>query len=159
MRTLVVSAVACLTLTGLSYAQDVKASIKQYQIAAQPLAEALRAFAEQSDMQLIFSEAEMANAKSEGVDGALTAQEALQALLKGTSLGFELTENNVVVVRKEKLGARTIGLQRARASGIRIAQTESGTAGSTPAGAESVELEEIVVTAQKREYLAGYPDG
>src|SRR5690349_13020913 len=67
MRSLVAAAVASFTLAGLSYAQDAKAAIKQYQIAAQSLGEALRDFASQSDMQLIFSESEVVGATSRGV--------------------------------------------------------------------------------------------
>lgn len=48
MRAFIAATVVSLGLTGVSHADDVQASTKQYQIAAQPLVEALRAFASQS---------------------------------------------------------------------------------------------------------------
>ena len=61
---------------------------------------ALKAFAAQSDMQLIFTEQDVGSAKTSGVVGTRSPREALSQILKGTGLEFEFTANNVVVVKK-----------------------------------------------------------
>lgn len=161
MRSLIGATVASLALASLSYSQDALASIKQYQIAAQPMGEALRDFAAQSAMQLIFSESEVAGATSAGVNGERTAQEALREILKGADLRFEFTENNVVVVRRPVPVAPAMKVGESTTSVDKEAQKSSfwdrfrlAAADTSPAGVkaeESTKLEEIVVTAQKRE--------
>src|SRR5882762_5423884 len=82
----------------VAYAGDPPA--KTYQIEPQWVSTALKAFAAQSSMQLIFTEADVGSAKTSGVMGTRSPREALSEILKGTGLEFELTANNVVVVRK-----------------------------------------------------------
>lgn len=84
-------------------APDVQAAESRqraYQISAQPLSPALKQFAAQSDLQLIFSEADVGGAQTAGVSGNLDPREALAQMLRGTELEFEFTASNVVVVRK-----------------------------------------------------------
>jgi iron complex outermembrane receptor protein len=83
---------------GSAFAAD--PPVKTYQIGPQSVSAALKAFAAQADMQLIFTESDAGGAQSSGVTGKKSAREALQAILKGTGLEFEFTANNVVVVRK-----------------------------------------------------------
>jgi iron complex outermembrane recepter protein len=73
---------------------------RTFQIEAQSVSAALKQFAAQSDLQLIFTEADVGGAKTSGVAGTKTARQALTELLKGTGLEFAFTTNNVVVVRK-----------------------------------------------------------
>src|SRR6267154_531361 len=71
-----------------------------YKIEPQSVSTALKAFAAQSNMQLIFTEQDVGSAKTTGVVGTRSPREALSEILKGTGLEFEFTANNVVVVRK-----------------------------------------------------------
>jgi iron complex outermembrane recepter protein len=73
---------------------------RTYQIAAQPLSSALKEFAAQSDLQLIFSESDVAQVQSVEVSGSLAPQDALAKMLRDAELQFEFTANNVVVIRK-----------------------------------------------------------
>jgi iron complex outermembrane receptor protein len=77
---------------------------RPFQIEAQSVSGALKAFAAQSDLQMIFTEADVGGAKSKGVTGTKTARQALTELLKDTGLEFVFTANNVVVVRKASTG-------------------------------------------------------
>ena len=73
---------------------------RTFQIEAQSVSAALKVFAAQSDLQMIFTEADVGGAQTSGVTGTKTVREALTELLKGTGLEFAFTTNHVVVVRK-----------------------------------------------------------
>lgn len=73
---------------------------RSFQIPPQPVSSALRAFAEQGQVQLIFSEQDVRDLASGGVAGQLPPRIALASLLSGTTLSFEFTASNVAVVRK-----------------------------------------------------------
>lgn len=91
---------------GAAFAEEPVA--KAYEIAAQSVSTALKVFATQSDMQLIFTESDVGDVRTAGIIGNMTPREALTAILKGTDLEFEFTENNVIVVRKPKGGTEAL---------------------------------------------------
>ncbi len=72
----------------------------QFDIPAQPLAAALRAFAEQSGLQLAYSTEELAGITSAAVTGRLSAERALNALLAGTPVTWRFTDARTVVLEK-----------------------------------------------------------
>jgi outer membrane receptor protein involved in Fe transport len=92
---------------------------RSYTIAPQPVSTALKAFAAQSDMQLIFTEQHVGLAETSGVTGNYSPHEALAVILEGTDLEFEFTQNNVIIVRKA--GSRATTGTAARSSAIREA--------------------------------------
>jgi len=71
-------------------AQAVAAPALSADIPAQPLAQALAAFADQTGLQLVYVSGLVSNQKSHGVPAGLSAQDALSRLLQGTGLRFEL---------------------------------------------------------------------
>ncbi len=73
----------------------------QFNIAAQPMKNALKALAKQSNVQIIFTPVAVKELKTDGVTGQMTTDEALDVLLKDTGLEFE-REGDVVVVRDPK---------------------------------------------------------
>lgn len=144
-------------------------AVKSYQIAAQPVSAALKQFAAQSDMQIIFSESDVGQAKTSGIEGDLPPREALTTILKGTNLEFEFTADKVIVVTKagSRGAARTSGYRRT--SDLRLSQSDSSSVladqSSPPISTQSTvsagnevkqpqesanKIEEIIVTAQKR---------
>jgi iron complex outermembrane recepter protein len=151
----------------VAYAADPPA--KTYQIGPQSVSAALKAFAAQADMQLIFTEKDAGGAKSGGVTGTKSARQALQEILKGTGLEFEFTANNVVVVRKVSAAVlatkssdppdedaedrRKEGKSKS-SDGFRVAQVDQTNAGpqavekedKKPKGAE---LQEVIVTGSR----------
>lgn len=96
-------AVFSLAFASLALASDLPP--KTYKIGAQSVSTALKAFASQSDLQLIYTESDVGSAKTVGVTGTRAPREALAEILKGTGLQFEFTANNVVVVRKASVAA------------------------------------------------------
>jgi outer membrane receptor protein involved in Fe transport len=83
---------------GLSpaYAQEVT---RTYNIEAQDLNSALRAFAMQTGRDVLYPPQIVAGKRSPGVHGQLTERQALEALLSGSGLRFEQTASNGFVLQ------------------------------------------------------------
>jgi len=76
----------------------------QFDIPASPMGEALRAYGRTADRQLLFDERLVAGRLAPSVQGDLSAEHALEALLKGTDLAWTTTSAGVLmVVRKTSI--------------------------------------------------------
>lgn len=146
MRLSVLAAAVSLSV-GLSMAADVQAAIKKRTfIPAQGLGPALRAFAKDHKLQIIYVSEEVATLRTRGVIGDVTSDEALRTLLEGTDLNYRyLDERTVTVFAAED--AETTGVIDSSES-LRLAQAENvSPSGDSPS---SLSLEEVIVTATKR---------
>ncbi|MFE0759245.1 TonB-dependent siderophore receptor [Inquilinus sp. NPDC058860] len=76
------------------------AAARSFGIPRQPLAAALRRFADQSGMQLAYASADLQGLTSPGVRGSLPAVEALSRLLAGTGVTWRLTAANTVSIQR-----------------------------------------------------------
>jgi iron complex outermembrane receptor protein len=76
-----------------------------FDIAAQPLAQALTTFGRQSGMQIAVDTAAVAGKTSGGVSGTMTAEQALRQLLAGSGLTYQFTSTNAVTVAGAAPGA------------------------------------------------------
>ena len=105
------------------------------EIPAQPLSQALSVFAEQTSLQLIYVSDLARGRSSQRVPAGLAVREALTRMLEGTGLRFDF------------LNSRTIRLLRVEA-----------VSAPPPAATPRETLEDIVVTATKREeFLSNVP--
>ncbi len=77
-----------------------KARTQSFHIEAQPLGSALKDFAAQAGIQLLFSEADAEGRATTGLDGAFSAAEALQRLLAGSGLVYEFPTADAAIVRR-----------------------------------------------------------
>src|SRR5207302_11264997 len=113
-------------------------------IGAQPLAQALRVFARQTHLQIIYVSPLVAGRDSSGAHAGLSITDALRQLLDGTGLRFEF------------LNARTIRLVSAALPATGPADHAARTAsGATRRGAAPPRsLDEVIVTANRTEELA-----
>lgn len=158
LRAWTTATAAYLAMVGSSHADEVA---RAYQIAAQPISSALKAFAAQSDMQLIYTEADVGETLASAVQGTLAPRDALAAILKGTDLQFEFTANNVIVVRKtgpppssSSRATDTTGSEGRQDETTKpvqingIPEKQSSGAASRQSGDDR--LEEVLVTAGKR---------
>jgi len=130
MRLSVATAVACLMTTGLSVADQAKAAIRKFtNIEAQGLAPALRLVAQEREVQIVYRSELVGDRQTSGAVGELTLEEALTQLLSNTGLTYQRLDDD----------------------GITIVPAATGPA-ATASSSESdkFEVEEIVVTAQKR---------
>jgi iron complex outermembrane receptor protein len=133
-----------------------------FDIPSQRADRALTAFARQAGLTLVFPFDRVSRARANALVGRYGVEEGLERLLKGTGLrgvaadGSQLVierttstgENDNVNRRQAGRQGRMLGLVVALLGGTAAAQT--GTQGST-AATESTALEEVTVTARKRE--------
>jgi iron complex outermembrane receptor protein len=132
---------------------------RKYQIEEQSLGQALREFALASDLDLLFSPDLVAGKKSPSLDGKFTVNEGLRTLLRGSGLEFSVSGSRVVISEAQEAHPRqetsTSSSVGSVAGYTRLAQAEgvASPASSTKSGSGSqqhIEVEEVVVTAQKR---------
>jgi iron complex outermembrane receptor protein len=147
---------------------DLTRSIK-FQIAPQRLASALLQFSTQAGVQISTLGREVGDVQSPGISGVLPIGAALKQLLVGTGFGYRLAGTDGIVVALEKIGARTseppfhdandqtTGPLTAGASSApksednRSTQVDSGSESTNTVHRPPGTLEEVIVTARKRE--------
>jgi iron complex outermembrane recepter protein len=156
MRTILGQAAACTLTLLLAHSVFAKAedSLK-FHIAAQPMVPALKAFADQATMQLLYMHEAVESATANPVIGSFEKRDALTQLLRGTKLEVVFIADDAAAIRpKSDAAATTRGASVILAS-IRLAQAvDSQSMGSSAsaeapaaASADVVEnLQEIVVT-------------
>jgi iron complex outermembrane recepter protein len=139
-----------------------------FDIAAQPMPAALKAFAAQAHMQLLYRYNVVQRIRGHAISGDLDKHAALEQLLRGSGLEAIYSSDSVATIRPIKTSMDTSGEHDAaqadpiNSSGTRFALAQAGaSSGSAPGPAapaaisqsakEPGELAEIIVTAQKRE--------
>jgi len=106
LRALSLCAPVALLETPAAIAQTVAASVLNAEIPAQPLAQALAAFAKQTDLQVVYVSEIVANHRSHTVPAGVPVGEALSRLLEGTGLRFEyLTPETIRILAATPLAA------------------------------------------------------
>jgi iron complex outermembrane recepter protein len=111
-----------------------------FQIEPQSVGAALKAFAAQAGIELVYeSGAVSAAARTPGLTGTFTPAEALSRLLAHTNLDYEFINTRTVSIRSADVvgGSKSAPTSKQLASGV--------------ASAPEADLQEVVVTAQKRE--------
>jgi iron complex outermembrane receptor protein len=130
LRALAICTPAALLDAPATLAQTVEPSALAAGIPAEPLAEALEAFARLTGIQLVYVSDVLRGQRSHAVPSGLGVHDALARMLEGTGLKFEyLTSRSIRIL------AAAVGPPR-------------GAALMTPAGEE---LQEVIVTANRRE--------
>lgn len=90
--------VACVAAVGTSAcAQDVR----EFDIPAGSLGDALQQYATQSDQQLFYSGTLVVGLQTAGLRGRISSSDALNRLLMGTGLSWSRTEAGVIVLRRD----------------------------------------------------------
>jgi outer membrane receptor protein involved in Fe transport len=148
---------------GMALGAQPSATRVTFDIARQPLREALAAFAKQTGLQVMLREEEVEAGREtvESVKGEMAPREALEQLLEETGLNYEfVTERMVRVwagegekeVRAEGFdkGNQLVRVAQAGTANGSKEQEEQRSVSKDDETQESNQLEEIVVTAQKR---------
>jgi iron complex outermembrane recepter protein len=169
-RLVLVSAFLAMMVWGDSGAQQPSQVSINFNIAAEPLADALSELAQQSGLQVLFPSTLVDRLRSPDLKGSMSAQAALQKLLGGTELRFEFVNPHTVAILAastpepkpaapapplRNIFRRLLGLF----SGCGFA-THPGRACAeeSPPSGSSTELQTIIVNARKRdESLANVP--
>src|SRR3984957_10676519 len=99
MRFSVWAALLCLSVVGLSLGADANASVRrEINIPAQGLGPALNALAKDRDLQVVYRSEIVGSARTQGVSGDLTVDEALKALLSGTGLTYRYLDDQTITI-------------------------------------------------------------
>jgi len=143
-----------LVLSPCALAVNLDASA-EFTISPQPLATALIAFAKQAQVQILSPGIDLAKLKAPAVRGRYSISQVLQMLLAGTGLTYASTGENTIVVSMRSGDERS----RTSSSELRVAEANQ-TNGTQSVSVDSshpsettatpFQLEEVVVTAQKR---------
>ena len=137
-----------------------------FQIAAQPLVPALKAFAQQANMQLLYKHDAVEGATANAVVGDFGRRTALERLLHGTGLEIVFTAEDAATIRPKGAQDSIRSSDASGPAGLRLARAQGGAdavpadtrSGSAPAQAAAPaadnagsQLEEVVVTSRFRE--------
>ena len=99
MRIAVVAAAVCIFIVGPALANSASASIREpTHIAAQGLGPALKQLAQSRGLQVLYLSNTVRDIRTDGANGDMTANEALQQLLSGTGLTYRYLDDNTVTV-------------------------------------------------------------
>ena len=113
----------------------------EFNIAPQPLRDALLQYSRQSGVQVTSADAIIQPKNSFGVSGELDARKALEILLKGTELSYEVIGENTVTIRSvpQRNGAfsTTATSTGTTASSIRLVRAEEQASAATGAASEA----------------------
>lgn len=137
----------------------------RFSIAAQPLPAALRVFAAQAHMQLLYRYKAVANTEANAIDGEMEKRAALNELLKDTGLEAVFSSDTAATIRPihastSQSDSSEQSIQTANSAQREVTSTSSGqglsaaipvnaNAQSTASSPEN-QLNEVVVTATKR---------
>ncbi len=142
----------------------------QFNLAPQPLGDALKSVGQQAATNVLFDPGVVENKTAPALHGMLTTRQAIDQLLGGTELIARQTSTDTVLVQSKQALVRSAGqVSQHQESGkegksgssgeFRVAQVDPAAAGgaaalaqsaNSPAAADRSAVEEIVVTAQKR---------
>ena len=130
-RTLLSSALVASVLLGSSMAQAAPVALN---IPSQSLASALNEFGKQANLQVLYSPDQVQGITSRGVSGSLEPVKALETLLQGSGISYQLNGDTVILNAPQgkglELGATTISGQGLGTS-LTTEDTGSYTTGAT----------------------------
>lgn len=153
-----------------AHATNAMAEPREFNIPAKPMPAALRAFASQAHVQLLFDYAAVRDLSAPAVKGRMAPADVLAALLKGSGLTFQQVNARTIAIRGRANAAheaphasgvtpssRGNATRAAMASGIDFPRSVRQSTSSAPGFGQvkgTPALEEVVVTAQKYQQRA-----
>jgi outer membrane receptor protein involved in Fe transport len=141
---------------GIPVLLHAEASAKPITIAAGELNTALESLVQQTGVQLLYDLRKVEGLRTDGVTGAQSAQEAVSALLKGTPLTMKTDASGAILITEPGRAAGIASQNAPEISPVQLAQSPpqpdatAEVAAETSSLAPKEQLEEIIVTAQKR---------
>jgi iron complex outermembrane receptor protein len=123
---------------------------QHFDIQGQDLAQALKTYAMQANAQLIFSDTVGSGVRTATIKGDFPADQVLRQLLDGTAFTFvRLPTGAIRVYRRQNDNPESL-LVRTAAARVVALQAGSAVVAAPPVAPQSVAIEEVVVTANKR---------
>lgn len=125
----------------------------EFNIPAQPLAQALQALGQQANLQVLYSQDLVQGQRSAPVSGRMEASEALQVMLRGQNIRYAISNNTITLTRGDAastLAPITVLAQRPDSETIVATYSSAGTKTDTPL-IEVPQSISVVTAAQIRE--------
>lgn len=91
-----------------SVAQERRVSL---QLPAQPLDQALTRFADQADLRLLYTTADVTGLQAPALAGEVSIAQALQALLAGSGMSWSFSDERTVILRRAEPAAASLNLK------------------------------------------------
>jgi len=129
-----------------------------FNIPAQPLKAALKAFADQANMQLLYNPAVVDKLTAHPVQGAMPKQDALMQLLDGTDLEVVYSQDNAATIRPRSLQSPVSSLHAGDARFTHTAAVTSGTGAEMTGASESTTAADTVEHESSNPALRGVPE-
>ncbi len=123
--------------------QAVENDLQYYDIAPNTMSEALKVFAMETDSEILFSPSLVQDKKMAGLKGQYTRQQALSTMLAGANLVAETNDEKVFMVVSSE--------SERNVTRANIAAGDAGMGAAEKKGYRNSVIEEITVTANKRE--------
>ncbi|HMH29978.1 MAG TPA: TonB-dependent receptor [Steroidobacteraceae bacterium] len=143
MRIAVVAAAVCISVVGLALANSVSASIREpTHISAQGLGPALKQLAQSRGLQVLYLSNTVRDVRTNGANGDMTANEALEQLLSGTGLTYRYLDDNTVTVVPVSNSSLSEG------AGVTLQAPPGGALSSTPAEKAKPSTADRILLAQ-----------
>jgi iron complex outermembrane receptor protein len=138
--------------------RDRQATVLQLQLAEQPMSDALSQLAQSAGMQIVFYSDSARGLNAPAMTGPFDVESALRRLLEGTSLEYELLNDETIVIRERKPQGRGAPTDASRSpsnapanTGAKSFTRDSESNAARHRGSDrSLELEEVTVTARRR---------
>lgn len=157
MRFLVAVALVCLAGINVSNADPASSGVKHtINVPPQALAPALRSYAAETGLHLIYISEDVRAHRSDGARGSLTTAEALDRILRGTGLTYHfLDANTISIVPLVHDAAAAVGGGGGKSASAADSAGKSNSqktakGGQTQLRGEAIELQPILVTATRR---------
>lgn len=125
---------------------------KEYNIPPSDMSEALQAFSEQSDAEIIYAEKDVAEKTTEGVEGEYSRERALEEIIGDSGLVYEVSSDGVIIIKTALLDVK----QAEATQRFRVAQADRAASQSVetidrsetddPVQEEDAGRDEIIVT-------------
>jgi len=162
MRTVLAVAIGSLAILSIAATAQVHASVRQHtDIPEEHLGDALRALAHSRGVQLIYFSDDVEMRHTEGAVGELTVDEALEKLLNGSGLEYRYVDDNTISIYRHHADHNTEPTPSSIEDGTgqssgpsvwnRFRLADANSASPQQVSSEPASLQEVVVTAQKRE--------
>src|SRR5580704_6667818 len=143
MRITVVAAAVCISSVGLALANSTSASSREpTHIAAQGLGPALKQLAQSRGLQVLYLSNTVRDVRTNGANGDITANQALEQLLSGTGLTYRYLDDKTVTVIPISASSLNEG------AGISLQAQSGGAISAAPADEKKRTAEDRIRLAQ-----------
>jgi iron complex outermembrane recepter protein len=122
---------------------------EEFDIPPSEMTDALQSYSEQADVEILYSQQDVADKTTNGVDGSYSKEEALDEIIRDTDLVYEINDDGVVVIRTSFLDVRELAVaQDMPRREIRVAQVSeiTGTQSQSPDDEEEKRESRDVIT-------------